>query len=189
MGKIALGAKALIDPKPVLMVGANIDGKPNFMTVAWGGIANGEPPMVTVAIRHSRYTFQGIKQNMTFSVNIPSVALVKQADYCGMAAGKKNDKVKICGFKVFYGKLGNAPLIEQCPVNMECSVVHALDLGSHVLFVGKVEETYSSEEFLTDGKPDITKINPMIYCYNEYRTFGKVVAKAFSAGKELGLTE
>ena len=144
MGKTLMGPQTLIYPMPVLIIGANVDGKPNFMTLAWGGIANGEPPMISVAIRHQRYTLKGIRQNLTFSVNIPSTNLVKETDYCGSISGSKVNKVEACQFNVFYGKLDNAPLIEQCPINLECRVVHILDLGSHSLIVGRIEETHIS---------------------------------------------
>jgi len=188
MGKILMGRQTLIYPMPVLLVGSNVNDKPNFMAVAWGGIANGEPPMISVAIRHSRYTYRGIKQNSTFSVNIPSSDMVREADYCGITSGSKVNKVEVCRFKVFYGKLGNAPLIEQCPINLECKVMHILDLGSHALVVGRIEETYVSESCLTDGKPDVNKIKPFIYTEDpaiHYQAFGDVIAKAFSVGKEL----
>ena len=152
MGKVALGPQTLVYPMPAMLVGADVDGKPNFMAVAWGGIACGDPPMISVAIRHVRHTLKGIRQNQTFSVNIPSVELVKETDYCGMVSGSKADKVRACRFEVFYGKLGNAPLIGQCPVNLECRVVQILNLGSHSLVIGRIEETYVSEECLTDGQ-------------------------------------
>ncbi|MBM3154604.1 MAG: flavin reductase family protein [Chloroflexi bacterium] len=188
MSKVLLGAATLVYPMPAFLVGANVDGKPNFMTVAWGGIANGEPPMVSVAIRHTRHTLKGITENKAFSVNVPSADLVKETDYCGITPGSKVDKVKVCGFKVFYGKLKSVPLIEQCPVNLECSVAHTLDLGSHVLIVGKIEETYVSEGCLTDGKPDVNKIKPFGYTMtpdNQYRPLGETIARAFNVGKEL----
>ena len=112
----ALGAKTLLYPKPALLVGANVDGRPNFMTVAWGGIACGTPPMLSVAIRPARYTYQGIQENKTFSVNVPPVGLVKEVDYCGVVSGKRADKVADCKFTVFYGELKTAPLIEECPI-------------------------------------------------------------------------
>ena len=189
MSKIKIGPQTLIYPMPALLVGANVEGNPNFMALAWGGIANGEPPMISVAINHRRYTFIGIRQNMTFSVNVPSVDLVKEADYCGMFSGSKFNKADDCQFKVFYGKLNNAPLIEQCPINLECKVVHILDLGSHALVVGRIEETHVSENCLTDdGKPDVNKIDPIIWVTapaTQYRALGNVIAKAFSIGKEL----
>src|SRR4030042_4082165 len=135
MGKILMGPQTLMYPTPAVLVGTDVDGKPNFMTVAWCGIANGEPPTVSAAIRHTRYTLKGIRQTLTFSVNVPSTDMIKETDYCGIVSGSKVNKVAACGFKVFYGKLGNAPLVEQCPVNLECKVVHMLALGSHSLVI------------------------------------------------------
>jgi len=188
MGKITMGPQTLIYPMPALLVGANVDGKPNFMVVAWSGIANGKPPMISVAIRHHRYTFGGIRQNMTFSVNVPSTDMVMETDYCGITSGSKANKVEVCQFEVFYGKLGNAPLIEQCPVNLECKVVHILDLGSHSLVVGRIEETHIAEDCLTDGKPDVSKIKPFVYTTSparQYQAFGDAIARAFSIGEKL----
>ena len=188
MAKVRMGAQPLIYPMPLLLVGANVAGRPNFLAVAWGGIANGEPPMVSVAVRHQRYTHDGIKQSGTFSVNIPSADLVREADYCGLVSGARIDKIAACNFDVFYGKLGNAPLIEQCPVNLECRVVQTVDLGSHSLFVGRIEETHISGECLTGNKPDIGKIRPLAYITSpdsQYRVLGEVIAMAFSCGKEI----
>lgn len=188
MVKILMGPQTLIYPMPALLVGANVNDKPNFMAVAWGGIVNSEPPMISVAIRHRRYTLQGVRQNMTFSVNVPSTDIVRETDYCGIASGHKVDKVEVCKFKVFYGKLNNAPLIEQCPINLECKVVHILDLGSHSLVIGRIEETHVSEHCLTDGKPDVDKIKPFAYTpapAAQYHVLGNAIAKAFSIGKEL----
>lgn len=188
MAKVLMGPQTLIYPMPTLLVGANIDDKPNFMAVAWGGIAASQPPMISVGIQPRRYTYKGIRQNMTFSVNVPSTDMVKEADYCGIASGSKVNKVEVCQFKVFYGKLENAPLIEQCPINLECKVVHILDLGSHALFVGRIEETHISENCLTDGKPDISKIKPFAYDASpaqQYQALGEVIAKAYSIGREL----
>jgi len=188
MGKILMGPKTLLYPMPVILVGTHVDEKPNFMAVAWCGIANGEPPMVSVAIRHTRHTHKGVMQNLTFSVNIPSTDMVRETDYCGLVTGAKVNKVEVCHFRVFYGKLGNAPLIEQCPVNLECKVMHILDLGSHSLVVGRIKETYISETCATDGKPDFNKIKPLTYVTQparHYQTLGEVVAKAFNIGRKL----
>jgi len=188
MGKILMGPQTLIYPMPALLVGANVDGKPNFMTVAWGGIANSEPPMISVAIRHHRYTLKGIRQNMTFSVNVPSTDMVRETDYCGTISGYKVDKVEVCKFKVFYGELNNAPLIEQCPVNLECKVVHILDLGSHSLVIGRIEQAHVSESCLTDGTPDVSKIKPFAYITTpaaQYQVFGNTIGRAFAVGKTL----
>ena len=188
MGKIRMGQTQVLETIPTVLVGVNVDGKPNFMTVAGTGIANGEPPMLAVPIRPHHYTHKGITQNLTFSVNIPSVDLVKETDYCGIASGYKVNKAEVCKFNVFYGMLGSAPLIEQCPVNLECKVLHILGLGSHSLVIGRVEEAHVSENCLTGGKPDIDKIRPFVYTIETgypYQALGQVIGKAFSIGREL----
>jgi flavin reductase (DIM6/NTAB) family NADH-FMN oxidoreductase RutF len=188
MDKIQLGPKALIYPMPVLVVGSNVNGKANFMVAAWGGIANGSPPMISVAIRPQRHTLIGIRQNMAFSINIPSVDLIKETDYCGIASGSEVDKVDVCNFNIFHGKSESAPLIEQCPVNLECKVEHVLDLGSHSLVIGKIEETHVSDDCLTDGKPDIDKVKPFSYITHparEYRAIGEFIAQSHNIGREI----
>jgi flavin reductase (DIM6/NTAB) family NADH-FMN oxidoreductase RutF len=186
--KVTLGPRPLVYPMPAFLVGAMVDGKPNFMTVAWGGIACSNPPMLTIALQHHRHTNRGIRVGGVFSVNIPSVDQVTETDYCGIVSGKNIDKNPVCGFKVFYGKLETAPLIEQCPVNLECRVMHVLNLGSHALIVGEIMETHVSAECLTDGKPDAGKIRPFIYtegAVGEYRSLGSVIAPAFNVGRRL----
>jgi len=188
MAKVQMGPGTSIYPMPALLVGANVDGRPNFMTVAWGNIANAEPPMAAVAIRVKRYTRIGIEQNKTFSINIPSADLVKEADYCGIVSGAKADKVQACQFTVFYGKLGTAPMIEQCPINLECSVVHSLELGSHTLYVGRIEEVHVSSDCLTDGRIDLDKVKPLAYLEDpsrQYHGIGKLQGKGFSIGLEI----
>jgi flavin reductase (DIM6/NTAB) family NADH-FMN oxidoreductase RutF len=188
MSKVALGPIQLIYPTPALLIGANVAGKPNFMTAAWCGVVNSQPPMVSVSLQHHRHTLVGIKENDTFSVNVPSVDMVKETDYCGIVSGAKADKVADCKFNVYYGKLKTAPMIDQCPVNLECKVVQMLNLGSHTMVIGQVEEAHVSESCLTNGKPDVEKIKPMLWVMGaggEYRELGKPVGVGFSTGKQL----
>jgi flavin reductase (DIM6/NTAB) family NADH-FMN oxidoreductase RutF len=188
MTKRKMGAQTWLYPEPVVLIGADVDDKPNFMTVAWIGIGGAEPPIVSVAIRHTRYSLKGIRQYMAFSVNIPSMDMIEETDYCGIVSGAKTDKVEDCQFKVFYGKTAGAPFIEQCPINLECEVLHILDVGSHSLVIGKIVETHVSEDCLTGGKPDINKIKPVVYIPRptpEYRGVGEFVADTYSIGKEI----
>jgi len=184
MEKIKFGPDNLIYPMPAVLVGALVDDKPNFITIAWSGTACSNPPMITIGIRPERYTLKGILENMVFSVNVPSIGLVKKVDFCGIFSGKKTDKSEI--FKVFYGNNKNIPLIEECPVNMECKVVHTKELGTHLLVVGEITETHVSGDCITDNIPDAKKINPLIYAAHQmcYYGLGKKNAKAFSIGKE-----
>jgi flavin reductase (DIM6/NTAB) family NADH-FMN oxidoreductase RutF len=177
---------------PVILVGTMIDAKPNFMVVASCGEANAEPPMISVAVRHHRYSHRGIRENLTFSVNLPSPDLIKETDYCGLVSGAKVDKVAACNFDVFFGKLDGAPLIAQCPINLECRVVHILTLGSHSLFIGIIEETHVNDAFITSGKVDIDRIKPLMYTMamtRQYHKLGEAIARAFNVGRELGTTK
>jgi flavin reductase (DIM6/NTAB) family NADH-FMN oxidoreductase RutF len=174
---------------PALLVGADVDGKPNFMTVAWAGIANGEPPIVSVAIRPARHTMAGIRQNSEFSVNVPAAAQAREVDFCGVKSGSTVDKVARCGFTVFRGVLLHAPLIEQCPINLECKVRQMIELESHCLVLGEVVETHVSEDCLAaNGAIDFVSVEPLVFLNNPTRKYcelGKVVGEAFRLGLEL----
>jgi len=184
MKKVTLGPKTLLYPMPAVLVGAQVNGKPNFMTAAWCGIAASTPPAVSVAVRPARFTLEGILANNTFSINVPSADLAEKVDYCGIHSGHKIDKSQI--FKVSYGNLNTAPLIQECPVNLECRVIHSLDLGSHILFIGEIAETYVNEDCLIDGKVDPAKIDPLIYTTGteQYQRLGEVVGPAWKMGKK-----
>jgi flavin reductase (DIM6/NTAB) family NADH-FMN oxidoreductase RutF len=181
MDKVTLGPKPLMYPMPTVLVGANVGGKANYMTAAWCGVACMAPPMVAVAINHVRHTLKGINENKTFSVNIPSTKQVAETDYCGIATGTRVDKSKV--FRNFYGKLKTAPMIEECPVSLECKLFSALDCGSHVLVVGEIVETYADNDVAPDGMPDVKKVDPIVYSDGKYFKVGEQVADAFSAGK------
>lgn len=188
MEKVRLGPTTLAYPMPAFLVGSNVNGKPNFLTAAWGGIACGQPPMISIAINHKRFTLKGIKETGSFSVCIPSVEQVTETDFCGIASGKRYDKVAACGFNVFYGDSGKAPMIEQCPISLECRLSQMPDLGSHVLVIGEILETYITADCLTEGKPDVNKIRPFLYSSGhrqEYLSFGDSIAPAFKKGKEI----
>jgi flavin reductase (DIM6/NTAB) family NADH-FMN oxidoreductase RutF len=189
MAKILLetgkGPLPILTAYPVIIVGANVDGKPDFTTAAWTGVACSVPPAISVALQHHRYVLKGIRQNMAFSVNIPSTDVVKETDYCGLVSGSKTDKAKDCHFHVFYGKNETVPLIEQCVINHVCEVVQILNLGSHELVIGRIIESHASEECLTDGRPDPEKTKPFMFLGGEYFALGKSVGKCFETGKSI----
>jgi flavin reductase (DIM6/NTAB) family NADH-FMN oxidoreductase RutF len=190
MEKIMMGSQQLLNPRPVILVGTLVDDKPNFITVAWTGIASANPPTMSIAIRNIRYSLKGIEQNMTFSVNIPSVEMVKETDYCGIVSGSQYDKIKECNFKLFYGNLKSAPLIEQCPINIECEVLQIIPIGDHSLVIGTIIESYISIDCFTNGIPDIRKINPLCFCTltaksMAYYSIGDFIANTYNVGEEL----
>ncbi len=186
--KIVKGAHTWLYPLPALLIGTVIEGKPNFMTAAWGSIVNAEPPMLCVAIRHSRHTRNGIETGQAFSVNVASVSQVREVDYCGIESGAKTDKVAQCGFTLFYGASEKAPMIQECPLNLECTVTQVVELPTHSLVIADILDSHVSEDCLTEGILDVSKIDPIVYITSparKYAQVGKVVADAFSAGKSL----
>ena len=182
MEKVTFGPMPYMSVMPTLLVGANVNGKPNYMTAAWATVACLAPPMVCVAINKVRYTAKGIEENKTFSLNVASSEQVIESDYCGIVSGTKEDKSGV--FSSFYGALKTAPLAEECPVNIECKLFSSVDCGSHLLYIGEVVEIHADKSCITEGKPDITKIKPIIYAQSTYYDVGNEIGKAFSDGKK-----
>lgn len=184
MEKLKLGAKTFLYPMPTTLVGANVNGKPNYLAIAYCGIMQRKPPMLEVTLGKMHYTNAGIKENKAFSVNIPSEDLVKVTDYCGIVSGKDTDKSTL--FETFYGTLKTAPMIKECPINIECKLVQTLDLGgTNEIFIGEIIETYSEEKYLTNDLLDITKLKPIIFSIHDacYWRVGENIGKAFNIGK------
>ena len=154
--KVELGAKNCLYPLPTVLVGALVNGKPNYLAIAHVGIM--DLGSVSLGMNKTHYTNSGIKANKTFSINIPSTKLVKETDYCGLVSGKDTDKADL--FKTFYGKLKTAPLIEECAVNMECELLQTVDFPQHDIFIGKIVATHCDQSVLTGGAVDLEKLQP-----------------------------
>jgi flavin reductase (DIM6/NTAB) family NADH-FMN oxidoreductase RutF len=133
----------------------------------------------------THYTNAGIRENGTFSVNIPSMKMVRQTDYCGLVSGKKVDKSAL--FHNFYGTLGTAPMIHECPVSMECRLVRTVDFPSHDVFIGTIVNTYVDPGLIIDGTVGVEKVQPILFSMNDrsYYRIGEKIAKAWEVGKEL----
>lgn len=183
MDKINLGSTIPAYPMPVSLVGAHVNGKPNFLAVAWFSMVSYKPPRIAIALGQGHYTNSGIKENKAFSVCLPSEDMVQVTDYCGIVSGKKSDKSNI--FDLFYGELKAAPMIRDCPLTMECRVVEIIESSLNEIFIGEIVGTYTEEKFLSDGKPDFGKMKPLILSQPDtsYWSLGKPVAKAWSIGK------
>lgn len=184
MTKKKLGPSSILYPMPAMIIGANVKNKPNFLTVAYCNVVESKPPMIMVSSTKSHYTNIGIKENNTFSVNVPSADMVEATDYIGIYSGKTVDKSEL--FDVFYGELQTAPMINEAPVNHECKVVKMVDLSiTHDIIFGEVVQTYVKEECLTNDVPDINKIDPIIYApkMRTYMRVGETIGKAWSIGK------
>ena len=118
---------------PSVLVGANVNGKPNFEAIAWCNIVDYNPYLISISSGKSHHTNKGIRENKEFSVNIPSADMVAVTDYCGAHSGETVDKSKM--FDVFYRELKNAPMINECPINIECRLVKTVKLLHGELFI------------------------------------------------------
>ncbi|MGA3060295.1 MAG: flavin reductase family protein [Candidatus Bathyarchaeia archaeon] len=181
--KIELGPKNCLYPLPTTLIGALVNGKPNYITIAHVGIMDYES--VSLGMGKIHYTNLGIKANKTFSINIPSTKMIKETDFCGLVSGKNKNKADM--FQTFYGKLKTAPMIEQCSINMECELIKTVDFPNHDIFIGKIVSTYCDDAVLTKGAVDFEKVQPILFVMNDrsYWTLGKKIAKAWDIGKEL----
>jgi flavin reductase (DIM6/NTAB) family NADH-FMN oxidoreductase RutF len=185
--KVNIGTNAFVYPMPMTLVGATVEGRANFMAVAWVSRVNRTPPMIGVALNKRHHTPTGIREHGTFSINIPGADLMVQTDYCGLVSGRETDKSGV--FEVFYGELKTAPMIEQCPLCLECRWVETVPLPTNHLFIGEIVAAYAVEDCLVDGKPDVGKIRPFVLTMpdNNYWTVGQHAGKAWSVGREFGL--
>jgi len=188
MNKTKIKPGAYLFPMPVAIIGANVQEKPNFEPLAYVGIVEYKPPLISIASYETHYTNIGIKENGTFSVNTPTEEILTQVDYCGIVSGREKDKSKV--FDVFYGDLKTAPMISQSPVNLECEVLKTISLKellgiekAHEIFIGKVLNAYSDERYITKEIPDIEKFKTFTYSLGKYWKVGEKLAKAFDVGK------
>jgi len=172
------GATALF-PVPAVMVSCGYEGfNPNIITIAWAGTVNSVPPIVSVSIRSSRHSYQLVKDSGEFVVNIPRVSQVRALDFCGVASGADTDKFAHLNLTAEMGTLKYAPLIKECPVNLECQVVQAIDLGTHTMFLGEVKHVYVTEEFLTEqGRVNHKELQPLTYCGPNYYSLGEIIGQ------------
>lgn len=185
--KKSLGAKTLIYPTPVLVVCTYDDeGKPNAMTAAWGGICCSSPPCVTISLRKATYTYGNLQSKKSFTINIPSEKYLKEADYFGIVSGKKEDKFAKTGLTPVKSDLVDAPYIKEFPVNLECRIIHVIELGLHTQFVGEVMDA-KIDDSLQENQPIIEQIHPLIFAPDSrnYYGVGKQIGSAFSIGNEL----
>ena len=178
-----------IYPIPIILAGANVHGKPNYILIGDVGIMGLNPPLVYISSHVNHYTNVGILQNNTFSINIPNTPLLDKADYCGLVSGSEADKAAL--FTTTYGELETAPMIDECPVSIECEVIKEFCIEQRQIFVGKVAATYINEELITKvGEKstfaDLTKFDPIIYGLdNLYYSIGEPIGTGYNEGQHL----
>jgi flavin reductase (DIM6/NTAB) family NADH-FMN oxidoreductase RutF len=161
MKKIVTNTKSCIQPSPKILVSCRgKDGRNNALAVAYCGNCSYDPPMVMVGIVPSRFSYQMIKDTGCFVVNLVGAGQKEMFDYLGSHSGRDEDKLAKFGVAVSEGEKVKAPLLTDCPVNIECTVVDSIVTGSHEMFVGKIEAIHADANYVTENSEiDFSKIN------------------------------
>lgn len=183
MPKAKLGKKLPFLPLPICLAGANVEGRPNFCTIAWFTMIDDEPPTIGLVMGKRRRTKDGIVENGTFSVNIPRKDMVAETDWCGMNSGYDVDKSEV--FKVSYGKLGTAPMIDGCPISIECRLAKIIPFEGVDLVVGEIEEVHVEEDCMQGKGLDPKKVDAFLLWmpHGPYLGLGERVAEAYRVKK------
>ncbi|MBQ7179204.1 MAG: flavin reductase family protein [Victivallales bacterium] len=165
----------MLAPVPAVMVscGGAKDYKPNIITLAWAGTVCSEPPLLSVSIRPSRYSYEIISKTGEFVVNVTTAKLARATDWCGVKSGRDFDKFEHCRLTPFPSDIVKAPGIAECPINMECQVRRVLKLGSHDMFIAEIKAVHVSEELLDKrGKLRLDKAELLAFSHGEYFVLG-----------------
>lgn len=170
MGKKEFKGSVVLNPVPaVLITTKNKENKDNVFTVAWTGTICSKPPMLSISVRSERLSYEYIKENMCFVVNLPSVSMTKAVDYCGVRSGRTNDKIKEMKFTMKKCSKINCSYIDESPISIECKVNKIIPLGSHDLILADVLCSHIDEKLMdSKGKIHFENANLINYCHGEY---------------------
>ena len=182
MPKVTIEKSAFCLPWTQTLLGSHVNGKPNFMALDWLTRVNFQPAMLGICVGKGHATNEAIRKTGEFSVNIPTVDMVAVTDYCGVVSAKSADKSEL--FSIFYGEMKAAPLIQECPINIECKVVQTVDLPSNSFFIGEIVNIHADEKVLDNGKPDVKKVRPFLLTMpdNRFWSVGEQVGHAWKDG-------
>lgn len=166
----------MVYPLPAVMVSVgDKDENANIITIAWTGTICTNPPMLYISVRPERYSYAMIRESGEFVVNLTTKKLVKATDFCGVRSGRDVDKWKETGLtKGKANELTYAPIIEECPVNIECKVEEVKELGSHHMFIAKVVSVQVDETYLDEtGRFCLNETGLIAYSHGQYRKLGE----------------
>ena len=184
--KTILTPNTWVVPSPVWIVGTyDKDDKPNVMTAAWGGVCCSRPPCIYVSLRKATYSYGNIMERKAYTVSIPGEEYLNEADYIGVASGRDTDKFKDTALTPVKSDLVDAPYVDEFPLVLECKVVRAEDLGLHTMFVGEIMGIKADEDALTNGRPDLQKIRPILFSSGDrgYHSVGVRLTDPFTQRK------
>lgn len=176
---------AFVPITTVTILGSHVQDRPNFMALGWLTRCNFQPPMIVISANKSNQPCIGILDSGEFSVNVPTTDMVSITDYTGLVSAKRTDKSNL--FETFYGQLKRAPLIKECPINVECRVAEKVELATNFLFVGEVVGGHAEESILTEGYFDPEKVNFFVLSMpdNRFWSLGECVGRAWHEGKSI----
>ena len=186
MSKTTWKPGTFIYPLPAVMVSCGTMKKSNIITVAWTGIINTEPAKVYISIKPSRYSYEIIKKQREFVINLTTQNLAKATDWCGVKTGAKVDKFKEMNLHKEKAKFVKCPMIKESPVSVECKVKEIKNLGSHHMFIAEVLAINADEKYINKkGAFDIAKCNLIAYSNGHYYTLGRKIGRfGFSVQKK-----
>ena len=165
----------MLYPVPVIMVSCQREREnPNIITAAWAGTICSSPAMLSVSIRPERYSYDIIKETGEFVVNLVTRDLVFATDYCGVKSGRDVDKFKEMNLTPLPSREVMAPGIAESPVNLECRVVEIKPLGTHDMFIAKVEAVTVDGRYLDEKERfRLNDLGLVAYSHGEYFELGK----------------
>ena len=159
----------MLYPLPAVMVSCgDREGRTNIITVAWTGTVCTNPAMVYISVRPQRYSYDLLRDSGEFVINLTTEKLLRAADWCGVKSGRDTDKWKEAS------RLDWAPVIEEAPVNIECRVTEVKELGSHHMFLARVEAVQADKDYMdADGRFRLNDAGLIAYSHGEYLELGK----------------
>ncbi|WP_010243389.1 flavin reductase family protein [Acetivibrio cellulolyticus] len=161
MDKKQASLRSCLQPATKVLVSCRgLDGENNVLAVAYCCNCSYDPPMVMVGIVPSRYSYKMIKESGCFVVNLVDKEYKETFDYLGSVSKRDEDKLSKMKVNLSDGVKVNAPIIKDCPVNIECTIVDSIVTGSHEMFVGKVEYVHANSELVdSEGKINFSEIS------------------------------
>lgn len=173
--KIVWKPSTLLYPLPVVMVSCQYGvSLPNIITIAWTGTICSAPPMVSISVRPERYSHELIARAQEFVVNVPSVAQAWATDYCGVVSGRSVDKFAKTGLTPGPSTTVSAPIITECPLNIECRVQKTMELGTHTIFMADVVGVQATADLMTaDNRLALEKAGLITYAHGHYYALGR----------------
>jgi len=180
MTKIPWKPGTLIYPLPAVMVSCGISEKEyNIITIAWTGTICTNPPMCYISVRKERHSYNIIKKNMEFVINLTTKELAHATDWCGVRSGRDYNKFKEMKLTPETGQIVKTPLIKESPLNIECKVKDIIALGSHDMFLAEVVAVNADEKFYEkeNSKFHFNHTEPICYSHGKYYTIGNKIGK------------